>query len=217
EMCAEHAEAVTLLRELTDGYRGSAAQPRTAEDDAAQGHADQDRAAQPRAAEDDAARDRADQDRADQDRAARERAAQDRAVQGRLGGAQRRLALAHELLGQWDAALAVREAAAVAFAAAGQPAEAAVERLAAAAQLRSAASCPAALDTLAAARPDAEASGRADLVLRIDGLRGNVLSRMGRVREGVATVRAALDAALAQALAGPAAELYQRLADSLEH
>ena len=166
EMCAEHAEAVTLLRELADGYR----------DDI-----------------------------------------QDRAAQERMAGAQRRLALAHELLGQWDAALAAREAAAVAFAAAGQSAEAAVERLAAAAHLRSAASFPAALDTLAAARPDAEASGRADLLLRIDGLRGNVLSRMGRTREGLATVRSSLDAALAQALAGPAAELYQRLADSLEH
>ena len=166
EMCAEHAEAVTLLRELADGYR----------DDI-----------------------------------------RDRAAQERLAGAQRRLALAHELLGQWDAALAAREAAAVAFAAAGQPAEAAVERLAAAAHLRSAASFPAALDTLAAARPDAEASGRADLLLRIDGLRGNVLSRMGRTREGLAAVRSSLDAALAQALAGPAAELYQRLADSLEH
>jgi DNA-binding CsgD family transcriptional regulator len=165
-MCAEHTEAVTLLRELADGYR----------DDI-----------------------------------------QDRAAQERLAGAQRRLALAHELLGQWDAALAAREAAAMAFAAAGQPAEAAVERLAAAAHLRSAASFPAALDTLAAARPDAEASGRADLLLRIDGLRGNVLSRMGRTREGLATVRSSLDAALAQALAGPAAELYQRLADSLEH
>ena len=176
EMCAEHAEAVTLLRELADGYRASAAQ----------------------------------------DGAAQDGAAQDRA-QERLAGAQRRLALAHELLGQWDAALAAREAAAVAFAAAGQPAEAAVQRLAAAAHLRSAASFPAALDTLAAARPDAEAAGRADLLLRIDGLRGNVLARMGRAREGLATVRASLDAALAQALAGPAAELYQRLADSLEH
>jgi DNA-binding NarL/FixJ family response regulator len=166
EMCSEHAEAVTLLRELADGYRS---------------------------------------------------AAQDGAAQARLAAAQRRLALAHELLGQWDAALAAREAAAVAFAAAGQPAEAAVERLAAAAHLRSAASFPAALDTLAAARPEAEASGRADLLLRIDGLRGNVLSRMGRTREGLTIVRASLDAALAQALAGPAAELYQRLADSLEH
>ena len=166
EMCSEHAEAVTLLRELVNGYR---------------------------------------------------EAIQGRAAQDRLAGAQRRLALAHELLGQWDAALAAREAAAVAFAAAGQPGEAAVERLAAAAHLRSAASFPAALDTLAAARPDAEASGRADLLLRIDGLRGNVLSRMGRTREGLATVRASLEAALAQALAGPAAELHQRLADSLEH
>jgi DNA-binding CsgD family transcriptional regulator len=162
EMCAEHAETVTLLRELADGYRASA-------------------------------------------------------DQGRLADCQRRLALAHELLGQWDAALATREAAAVAFAAAGRPAEAAVERLAAAAHLRSAASFSAALDTLMAARPDAEAAGRADLLLRIDGLRGNVLARMGRAREGVATVRASLDAALAQALGGPAAELHQRLADSLEH
>jgi DNA-binding NarL/FixJ family response regulator len=192
EMCAEHAEAVTLLRELADGYRASAAQDRVAQHPATLNFADQDRAAQ-------------------------DPAGQDRAVQDQLAGAQRRLALAHELLGQWDAALAAREGAAVAFAAAGQPAEAAVQRLAAAAHLRSAASFPAALDTLAAARPDAEASGRADLLLRIDGLRGNVLSRMGRVREGVATVRASLDAALAQALAGPAAELHQRLADSLEH
>jgi DNA-binding CsgD family transcriptional regulator len=105
----------------------------------------------------------------------------------------------------------------VAFAAAGRPAEAAVERLAAAAHLRSAASFAAALDTLAAARSDADAAGRADLLLRIDGLHGNVLARMGRTREGIAAVRAALDAALAQALTGPAAELHQRLADSLEH
>jgi tetratricopeptide (TPR) repeat protein len=162
EMCAEHAEAVTLLRELADGYRASAAQDN-------------------------------------------------------LGGVQRRLALAHELLGQWDAALAAREAAAVAFATAGRPAEAAVERLAAASHLRSAASFAAALDTLVAARSDADAAGRADLLLRIDGLHGNVLARMGRTREGIAAVRAALDAALAQALTGPAAELHQRLADSLEH
>jgi DNA-binding CsgD family transcriptional regulator len=160
EMCAEHAEAVTLLRELAGGYRASGAPDS-------------------------------------------------------LAGAQRRLALAHELLGQWDAALAAREAAAVAFATAGRPAEAAVERLAAAAHLRSAASFAAALDTLAAARSDADAAGRADLLLRIDGLHGNVLARMGRTREGIAAVRAALDAA--QALAGPAAELHQRLADSLEH
>jgi len=65
-------------------------------------------------------------------------------------GANRRLAMAHEMLGQWDAALAAREAAASAFATAGNPAEAAVERLAAAAHLRSAAAYSAALDLLIA-------------------------------------------------------------------
>src|SRR5205823_1018028 len=133
EMCAEHAEAVTLLRELADGYRASAAQDS-------------------------------------------------------LAGVQRRLALAHELLGRWDAALAAREAAAVAFATAGRPAEAAVERLAAASHLRSAASFAAALDTLVAARSDADAAGRADLLLRIDGLHGNVLARMGRTPERITAV-----------------------------
>jgi DNA-binding CsgD family transcriptional regulator len=40
---------------------------------------------------------------------------------------------------------------------------------------------------------------------------------MGRADEGVPSVRAALDLALSNGLTGPAAELYQRLADSLEH
>ena len=134
-----------------------------------------------------------------------------------LAAAQRRLALAHELLGQWHAALASREAAAAAFATAGRPEEAAIDRLAAATHLRSAASFTAALDTLTAARADAESAGRADLLLRIDGLRGNILSRIGQPREGLAVIRAALDQALAQALPGQAAELHQRLADALEN
>src|SRR5207248_810639 len=127
------------------------------------------------------------------------------------------LLAARDLAAARAALIAAAEAAAVAFATAGRPAEAAVERLAAASHLRSAASFAAALDTLVAARSDADAAGRADLLLRIDGLYGNVLARMGRAREGIAAVRAALDAALAQALTGPAAELHQRLADSLEH
>jgi DNA-binding CsgD family transcriptional regulator len=150
-------------------------------------------------------------------------------VQGRLAGldirgaatAQRRLALAHELLGQWDAALACREAAAAGYAASGLPAEAAIERLAAASHLRSAAAYSAALGVLAAARADAELSGRTDLLLRVDGLRGNILSRIGRADDGVAAVRAALGRALelppTGALTMAAAELQQRLADALEH
>jgi DNA-binding CsgD family transcriptional regulator/tetratricopeptide (TPR) repeat protein len=162
EMCSEYADAVTLLRELADGYER-------------------------------------------------------RGDLGALAGSQRRLALAHELRGHWDSALTAREAAAVAFSAAGRPAEAAIDRLAVATHLRAAASYSAALATLSAARADAQASGRTDLLLRAEGLRGNVLSRLGQSREGVTAVRAALDQALAGALADTAAELQQRLADSLEH
>jgi DNA-binding NarL/FixJ family response regulator len=132
-------------------------------------------------------------------------------------GTCRRLALAHELRGQWESALTAREAAAVAFAAAGLPAEAAIDRLAMAAHLRSAASFSAALATLNAASADAQACGRTDLLLRIQGLRGNVLSRQGQHRDGIAALRAALDQALAESLPDTAAELQQRLADALEH
>ena len=64
-----------------------------------------------------------------------------------------------------------------------------------AAHLRSAASYSAALAALSAAEADARASGRADLELRVRGLRGNVLSRLGQAREGIAALRAALDRA----------------------
>ncbi len=83
--------------------------------------------------------------------------------------------------------------------------------------LRSAASYSAALATLSAAQRDAEACGRADLLLRTEGLRGNVLSRLGKPGEGIAAVRAALDQALVGSLPDTAAELQQRLADALEH
>src|SRR6185436_17163274 len=118
----------------------------------------------------------------------------------------RRLALVHELRGQWEAALTAREAAAVAFSAAGLRAEAAIDRLAVAAHLRAAGCYSAGLGTLATARADAEDSGRTNLLLRL-----------GQSREGVATVRAALVQALAASLTDTAADLQQRLADALEH
>jgi DNA-binding CsgD family transcriptional regulator/tetratricopeptide (TPR) repeat protein len=133
------------------------------------------------------------------------------------GEVQRRLAVQYELQGHWPPALAAREAAADAFAGDGRPAEAAAERLAVAAHLRSAASFRAALDVLDLAEANADAAGRVDLLCRIGGLRGNVLARMGRAEEGLTHVRAALDRALQHGLATPAAEVYQRLADSLEH
>jgi DNA-binding CsgD family transcriptional regulator len=136
---------------------------------------------------------------------------------GALAGVQRRLAIAHELRGHWESALTAREAAAVAFSAAGLRAEAAAERLAVATHLRAAGSYSAGLETLGAVRADAEAGGRTDLLLRAEGLRGNLLSRLGRTREGIAVVRAALDQALAASLTDTTADLQQRLADSLEH
>ena len=54
-------------------------------------------------------------------------------------------------------------------------------------------------------------------MLRVQGLRGNVLSRLGQAAEGVAALRGALDQALAGSLPDTAAELQQRLADALEH
>jgi DNA-binding CsgD family transcriptional regulator len=134
----------------------------------------------------------------------------------RLGGANRRLAAALELQGRWEEALATRERAAAAFAAA-SPADAAAERLAAAAHLRSAAGFEAALHLLRIAREEARAAGRVDLEARALGLEGNVRARMGHGAEGVELVRAALTMALDDNLTGPAAEIYQRLADSLEH
>ncbi len=134
-----------------------------------------------------------------------------------LAATHRRLAVTHELRGQWESAITDREIAAGLFVTAGLPAEAAVDRLTIATQLRAAASYSAALATLSAASADAKSSGRADLVLRAEGLRGNVLCRLGQPDAGIVAVRSALDQALAGELADTAAELHQRLADSLEH
>jgi DNA-binding NarL/FixJ family response regulator len=135
----------------------------------------------------------------------------------RLGAAQRRLAATLELQGRWQEALASREQAAAAFTAGGLVADAAAERLAAAAHLRSAASFRAALSLLETAGEQARAAGRVDLQARVLGHEGNCRARMGEGRAGVELARAGLAMALEHGLAGPAAEIYQRLADALEH
>ena len=134
-----------------------------------------------------------------------------------LGTAQRRLAAVLELQGRWQEALASREQAAGAFTAAGLEAEAAAERLASAAHLRSAGSFRAALSLLETAGRQARAAGRVDLQARILGQEGNVRARMGEGQDGIELVRAGPAMALEHGLTGPAAEIYQRLADSLEH
>jgi DNA-binding CsgD family transcriptional regulator len=135
----------------------------------------------------------------------------------RLGAADRRLAAALELQGRWEEALASRERAAAAFTVAHAPADAATERIAAAAHLRSAASFGPALRLLEVAGEEARSAGRVDLQARVLGLEGNVRARMGQGRDAVELVRAGLTLALDHNLTGPAAEIYQRLADSLEH
>jgi DNA-binding NarL/FixJ family response regulator len=140
-----------------------------------------------------------------------------RGDQGPLGEVLRRLAGTRELQGLWEDGLAARERAAAAFAAAERPADAAGERLAAAAHLRSAASFRGALALLDVASREATAARRPDLQARVLGLEGNVRARMGQGSAAVQLVRAGLALALEHNLSGAAAEIYQRLADSLEH
>jgi DNA-binding NarL/FixJ family response regulator len=130
---------------------------------------------------------------------------------------ERRLAAAYQMQGAWQQALAARQAAGDAFATSGLAGEAAAERLAAATHLRSAASFRAALDLLQTVHAEADQAGRLDLKARALGLEGNVRARMGQTQAGLDLVRAGLSLALEHDLPGPAAEVYQRLADSLEH
>ena len=130
---------------------------------------------------------------------------------------QRRRARVLEVQGRWPQAVEARLAAVTEFEAAGRPAEAATERLAVAAHLRSAAQFTAALELLGTARAEAREAGRVDLEARAIGLEGNVLARMGRGDDGLRLVREGLTIALDGGLTAAAAELFQRLADSLEH
>jgi DNA-binding CsgD family transcriptional regulator len=134
-----------------------------------------------------------------------------------LAAVRRRLATTHELCGDWAAALAAREAAAASFAEAGQAGEAAADRLEVATHLRGAARYAEALAAVNLMLPEARASDRAGVTLRAEGLRGNVLARLGRPGEGIPAIRAALDSALELGELAAAAELQQRLADGLEH
>ena len=135
----------------------------------------------------------------------------------RLGIAHRRLAAVLELQGRWQEALASREQAATAFTEAGSPADAATERLASAAHLRSAGSFRAAIALLQIAGEQAREAGRVDLQARIMGHEGNARARMGEGSAAVDLTRSGLALALEHGLTGPAAEIYQRLADALEH
>lgn len=130
---------------------------------------------------------------------------------------ERKLAQITELQGHWEQALTAREAAAQAFVGVGLLVEAAGERLAAAAHLRSAGHYRAALDLLGIATTEAAQAERPDLHARILALEGNVRARMGQTRDGLTLVQSGLVLALDHNQPGVVAEIYQRLADSLEH
>jgi DNA-binding CsgD family transcriptional regulator len=138
-----------------------------------------------------------------------------------LARIQRRLAGVFERECQWDAALAAREEAAGAFAAAGEPGEAAAERLAAAVHVQAAGRLAPALELIAEAREEAEQASRRDLEARALGLEGQVLARSGRLEEALEAARSGLSLALAEQQTASAAECYDRvgmvLADAADY
>ncbi|HEU4461344.1 MAG TPA: AAA family ATPase [Solirubrobacterales bacterium] len=131
----------------------------------------------------------------------------------RLGEAeaQRRLAAALGLNGEWEQAQAARRLAAEGFAAAERPAEAALERLALADHHRRRAEYGEAIAFSRAANEAAEQAERVDIAARVLGLRGVVEAKGGDYERGLESVRGGLALALEHDLTPIAAELYQRL------
>jgi ATP/maltotriose-dependent transcriptional regulator MalT len=146
-------------------------------------------------------------------------AAEARAQRGdleRLAGLERRLGGLYELQCLWDAAFAMRSAAAESFVACGLVGEAADERLVAAANLQSSGSLSVARELVDLALQEAKSADRLDLEARALGLRGLISARLGEVDAGLESARAGLSLALAEGLLGPAAEVYDRLGLILE-
>ena len=125
--------------------------------------------------------------------------------------AQRHLAAVHELLGDRDAAFAVRRLAADAFAGGGEAAEAALERLAIADHHRRGGRYAEAIELAQVASEEANAADRPDLGARTLGVRGVAEAKGGEFDAGLASVREGLAIALEHELTPTAAELYQRL------
>lgn len=133
------------------------------------------------------------------------------------GLARRRFANAAELLGDFPRALSARRAAAEAFGTAGARADAATEHLALAELLKSAADLSSALDHAMAARAEAEATDRKDLVARALTVEGATRAAMGDGRRGIELARSGLDLAFAEQLTDAAGLSYYELAEALLH
>jgi DNA-binding CsgD family transcriptional regulator len=128
--------------------------------------------------------------------------------------ALRKTANLYELNCDWNRGLEVRLDAMDAFGVNGEHAEAAIEGLAAALRLRLWARHAAALEVLVGAARHAQAAGREDLRVRIAALEGNLHARLGQANEGIAAIRAALDAALTLDEPELVGEIYKYLGDA---
>ena len=130
---------------------------------------------------------------------------------------QQRLATVYELQGNWERALAARQAAADAFAASNMPAEAARERLSMAGHLQGEWHFQAAMDLVLIASEEAKQAERPDLIARALGIKGHVTAKMGRFEAGLKMAQTALDMALEHNLSDVASDIYFRLAGIYQH
>ena len=132
--------------------------------------------------------------------------------------AHRRLAAVLELQGRWQEALASREQAAVAFTAAGSAGRRGrgTYRLGSPSSIGQAASAQPSPCSRSPASRRVRRTG-STFEARIMGHEGNARARMGEGPAAVDLTRSGLALALEHGLTGAAAEIYQRLADALEH
>lgn len=133
-----------------------------------------------------------------------------------LAEAQRRLGRVYSLQGDRPRAIDALLAAADAFAAGREPAEAAAERLAAADYLQFAGRHEASLDASRRAGEEARQADRVDLESRAMASEGVVLTKRGSFEPGLELVQRALSLALDHGLTTEAADAYQRLGTAFE-
>jgi ATP/maltotriose-dependent transcriptional regulator MalT len=133
-----------------------------------------------------------------------------------LAAAQRRLGRLYALQGDRAGAIEALSAAADAFAAAGEPADAAGDRLAAADFLQFAGRHGASLELSRRAGEEAREAGRADLRSRAMAAEGVVMAKRGDFGPGIKLVEEALSLALDNNFTDAAVDAYQRLGTVFE-
>jgi DNA-binding CsgD family transcriptional regulator/tetratricopeptide (TPR) repeat protein len=136
---------------------------------------------------------------------------------GRVGEARRRLAVLWAMAGEVERSIEEREAAAAAFMQVDRRRDTALELCAAADLLNLIAKWRAVLEVVERAWPLALETGALELQVLLQSQRGRATARMGRIDEGLADARAAVDFAEANGLAAVVGSAYQRLADCHEH